>query len=67
MARLYEYQGKQLLEKAGFRVPQGRVADTVAGSCANRKRVGQSGCGQSPNLGHGPRWGGGCSFRQGCG
>src|SRR3972149_4323273 len=28
MARLYEYQGKQLLQTAGLPIPQGEVADT---------------------------------------
>jgi len=40
MARLHEYQGKELLREAGFQTPRGGVADTPGGARAIAERLG---------------------------
>ena len=41
MARLYEYQGKELLSKAGIRVPEGGLASTPEEARAVAERLGR--------------------------
>ena len=51
MARLFEYQGKQLLKKAKVPVPQGEVAATAQEASQDSGEDRKTGCRQSPDLG----------------
>ena len=55
MARLHEYQGKELLKQFKIPVPKGGVARSSRGGAPDRRGARRRSDGQGPGLGHGPR------------